>query len=220
VIVDDETSPEKLTWRAGHEAHQSCHQAADVFSMRAETFERSRNIVGTLAAEADTDGIVVYGSSRGSSMKSADPQARWEAVEERFALAAEDRRVATVRRGADPPLLSSAAFHCQQAIEKLSKGFLTPAGKRSGKTHLLAPLGTAAEPSFREIADLVAAARDWSGRAPGSAAIGVSPRTSRTSRKPSPPSLPSPLSSWPSGGSPGRRLRSAIQRNEGRQIGL
>jgi Transposase DDE domain len=55
---------------------------------------------------------------------------------------------------------------------------------------------------------------------PGSAAIGVSPRTSRTSPKPWPPSLPSPLSSRPSGGSPGRRLRSAIRRDEGRQIGL
>src|SRR5262249_9775970 len=45
---------------------------------------------------------------------------------------------------------------------------------------------------------------------PGSAAIGVLPRTSRTSPKPWPPSLSSPLFSWLSGGSPGRKLRSAI----------
>jgi transposase len=55
---------------------------------------------------------------------------------------------------------------------------------------------------------------------PGLAAIGVPPRTSRTSPKPWPPSLRSPPSSWPSCGSPGRRLRSAIHRDEGRQIGL
>jgi transposase len=55
---------------------------------------------------------------------------------------------------------------------------------------------------------------------PGSAAIGVAPRASRTSPNPWPPSLPSPLSSRPSGGAPGRRLRSAIHRDEGRQIGL
>src|SRR6267154_736802 len=52
VIVDDNTPPEKLSWRAGYEAHRSRY-AADVVPMRADTFERNRNIVGTLAAEAD-----------------------------------------------------------------------------------------------------------------------------------------------------------------------
>src|SRR6516165_6482215 len=72
VVVDDDTPPEKLTSQAGYEAHRSGH-AADVFPMRAETFELDRNIVGTLAAEADADGIVVYGSPKGSpSMKAPD----------------------------------------------------------------------------------------------------------------------------------------------------
>jgi hypothetical protein len=78
VVVDDDTPPEKLTAQAGYEAHRSRH-AADVFPMRAEDFELDRNIVGTLAAEADTDGIVVYGSPKEASMKSADPRALWEA---------------------------------------------------------------------------------------------------------------------------------------------
>src|ERR1700757_337904 len=68
VIVDDDTPPEKLTWRAGHEAHQSRH-AADVFPMRSEVFERDRAIPNTLAAEADADGVVVYGPPKGSWMK-------------------------------------------------------------------------------------------------------------------------------------------------------
>jgi hypothetical protein len=81
VIVDDDTPPEKLTWKAGCEAQQSFTGAADVFPMRAETFEQDRNIIGTLAAEADADGIVVYGSPKGSpSTKAVDPHARWEAV--------------------------------------------------------------------------------------------------------------------------------------------
>jgi nucleotidyltransferase-like protein len=58
---DDDTPPEKLAWQKGHEARRSRH-AADVFPMRAETFERDRNIVGTLAAEADAAGVVVFGS--------------------------------------------------------------------------------------------------------------------------------------------------------------
>jgi transposase len=41
---------------------------------------------------------------------------------------------------------------------------------------------------------------------PGSDATGASPRTSKTLPKPWPPSLPSPQSSWPSEGSPERRV--------------
>src|SRR5947209_19766288 len=41
VIVDDDTPPEKLTWKAGYEAHRSS-RAADVFPMRAGTFARNR----------------------------------------------------------------------------------------------------------------------------------------------------------------------------------
>src|SRR5258705_7845196 len=78
VVVDDDTPPEKLSWRAGHEAHRSRH-AADVFPMRAKTFERNRSIVGTLAAEADADGIVVYGSPQQPPMKTAGPPPRREA---------------------------------------------------------------------------------------------------------------------------------------------
>ena len=162
VVVDDDTPLEKLTWQAGYEAHRY-RRAADVFPMRAETFERNRTIVGTLAAEADADGIVVYGSPRGAPMKSADPRARWEAVEEWLAVAREDRRVAAACLTMDPPSRGTAAFHCQQAVEKLFKGFLVVAGKRSRKTHSLAQLGTAAQASFPDIADFVAAARNWSG---------------------------------------------------------
>jgi HEPN domain-containing protein len=161
VVVDDDTPPEKLTSKAGYEAHRSRH-AADVFPMRAEIFELDRNIVGTLAAEADADGIVLYGAPKGASMKSADPRALWEAVEDWLEAAAEDRRVAATCLALDPPARGAAAFHCQLAVEKLLKGFLMLAGKRSGKTHSLAQLSAAAEASFPEISDLVAAAKDWS----------------------------------------------------------
>src|ERR1700746_1978442 len=80
VIVDDDTPPEKLTWKAGYEAHRT-NRAADVFPMRAATVESDLAIVNTLAAEADADGIVVYGSPKGTCMKTPDPRARWNAVE-------------------------------------------------------------------------------------------------------------------------------------------
>jgi HEPN domain-containing protein len=159
VIVDDDTPPEKLSLKAMHDAAKSYPRAADVIPMRAATFERYRNIIGTLAAEADTDGIVVYGAPKGSRpMKAADPRARWEAVERWLAKAEADRRVAVACMAMVPPEVGSAAFHCQQAVEKLLKGFLVLACKRSRKTDLVA----LAQPSFPEIADLVAAAGNWS----------------------------------------------------------
>jgi uncharacterized protein len=163
VIVGDDTPPEKLSLKAMHDAAKSYPRAADVIPMRAATFERYRGIVGTLAAEADTDGIVVYGPPKGPPpMKAADPRARWEAAERWLAKAEADRRVATSCMAMVPPEPGSAAFHCQQAVEKLLKGFLVLAGKRSRKTHSLADLGALAQPQFPEIADLVAAAAGWS----------------------------------------------------------
>jgi uncharacterized protein len=163
VIVDDDAPPEKLRLSAGREARRSCDSAADVFPMLAAVFERNRAVTGTLAAEADADGIVVYGPPKGSPpMKAADPAARWEAVERWLAVAERDRQAAAACMAAGLSLRGVAAFHCQQAVEKLLKGFLVLAAKRSRKTHSLAQLGAAAEPSFPEIADLVAAARGWS----------------------------------------------------------
>ena len=59
-------------------------------------------------------------------------------------------------------MYGSAAFHCQQAIEKLLKGFLVLAGKRFRKTHSLAQLGAAAQQTFPDLENLVTAARNWS----------------------------------------------------------
>ena len=94
-------------------------------------------------------------------MKSADPRARWEAVNRWLEVAELDRNVAQALL-AVPSLRPSAPFHCQQALEKLLKGFLTLAGKRGGKTHALDRLGAVAAKSFPEIAELVTAAKNWS----------------------------------------------------------
>jgi uncharacterized protein len=61
VIVDDDTPPERLTFRAGHEARQSYTQRpADVIPCREATFEAKRRIAGTLPYEAACEGVVVY----------------------------------------------------------------------------------------------------------------------------------------------------------------
>ena len=58
-----------------------------------------------------------------------------------FTKAAHDLRAAEVLRGANPPLLGEAAFHCQQATEKALKGFLSWHDVPFGKTHDLAAIG-------------------------------------------------------------------------------
>jgi HEPN domain-containing protein len=161
VVVDDDTPLEKLHWQDGFGTYGS-KRDADIFPMRAKDFERDRAVVNTLAAEADADGIVVYGSPKGApAMRKVDPKARWNAVERWLRVAERDRRTVIACMAQDPPLRDSAAFHCQQAIEKLLKGFLTLAGKRGGKTHSLEQLGAAADASFPDLAELVAHVGDW-----------------------------------------------------------
>jgi uncharacterized protein len=60
VIVDDDTPAEKVTLAAGYAARRSYRRAADVIPIRRSTFERKRRVVGSLAATAATEGVVVY----------------------------------------------------------------------------------------------------------------------------------------------------------------
>jgi len=60
VVVDDDTSAEKLTLRAGYASRRSYHEAADVIPVREATFLKKARIAGTLARAAARDGVVVY----------------------------------------------------------------------------------------------------------------------------------------------------------------
>lgn len=60
VVVDDDTPPEKVTLAAGYEARRTYRRAADVIPIRRAMLERKRRVVGSLAATADGEGIVVY----------------------------------------------------------------------------------------------------------------------------------------------------------------
>ena len=58
-----------------------------------------------------------------------------------FRKAGDDLRAASVDMEADPPLLEDALFHCQQAVEKAMKGFLSWHDQPFRKTHSLTELG-------------------------------------------------------------------------------
>jgi len=56
----------------------------------------------------------------------------------------DDLRAAEVDLAADPPLVADALFHCQQAVEKALKGFLTWHDRPFRKVHDLREIGAEA----------------------------------------------------------------------------
>jgi HEPN domain-containing protein len=70
-------------------------------------------------------------------------------------VAIEDVAVARLCLGADEPKLGSAAYHCQQAVEKLLKGLLVLANIPFPKTHDLRRLGTTAAVHYPDRAELL-----------------------------------------------------------------
>jgi HEPN domain-containing protein len=105
-------------------------------------------------------------------------EARTEETTAWFAKAGGDLRAATVDLDADPPLAEDALFHCQQAVEKALKGFLTWHDQPFRKTHSLVELGMQCveiepdlEPLLREAAKLSEYATRY--RYPGEAETAV-----------------------------------------------
>jgi HEPN domain-containing protein len=94
-------------------------------------------------------------------MKGGDPRDRWAEIARWLAVAENDRLAVLACMATAPPLRAIAAFHCQQAVEKLLKGFLVLGATRFRKTHSLAQLGAAAAAIFPETAGIIAAVEDW-----------------------------------------------------------
>lgn len=89
-----------------------------------------------------------------------------------FVKAREDLRGAEIDLCADPPLAGDSLFHCQQAVEKALKGFLTFHDRPFRKTHDLDELASQCESLDPSLAELLDQARDltpfaWRFRYPG-----------------------------------------------------
>jgi len=113
----------------------------------------------------------------------------WQEVLAWIKVARADQRAATLCVQSDPPLHDVAAFHCQQAAEKLLKAFLVRANQDFGKTHDLAKLGYLVTMQFPSITPLVTAMQDWTAwsvayRYPGEAGPEPEPSAEELSRAP------------------------------------
>ena len=82
-------------------------------------------------------------------MSVTDPQ--WEEALRWVVKASQDRRSAVLMLGDAPPLLDPAAYHCQQAAEKLLKALLAAAGDPTITNQHLRFLMKIIRPSFPEI---------------------------------------------------------------------
>jgi HEPN domain-containing protein len=95
-------------------------------------------------------------------MSGPDPADVWAKVLEWPRVADRDQRAAQICLAAAPPLNDVAAYHCQQAMEKILKGFLVHACIDFGKTHDLDALGGTMLARFPAAEPLVTPARGWS----------------------------------------------------------
>jgi HEPN domain-containing protein len=74
-----------------------------------------------------------------------------------FLKASEDLQVARLAVAAQPPLLDPAAYHCQQAVEKLFKGLLVTGALAVPRTHDLGYLAELLTPRFPKLAEQIEA---------------------------------------------------------------
>jgi len=87
-----------------------------------------------------------------------------EPADEWFEYSAKDPRAAEVLLAQDPPLVESACFHAQQAVEKALKGYLASRSQPVQKTHDLVALVrdcAQIDPEFRTLAQLASGMADY-----------------------------------------------------------
>lgn len=84
---------------------------------------------------------------------------QWEEARRWFARADDDLGAARLLLDAKPPIFRLAAFHCQQAAEKLLKGLLIAARLTAPKSHDVATLAPGVSAAFPAVAEVVRALR-------------------------------------------------------------
>jgi HEPN domain-containing protein len=119
-------------------------------------------IPGTLSRAALLDGVTVYEKAATAiSEPEPDPADRRNSVLGWVRVARADIRVTRAGLELAPPQPGVAAYHCQQATEKVLKGFLVLAGVDFSKTHDLDGLGASVVAAYPALDPLVAPVRGW-----------------------------------------------------------
>jgi predicted nucleotidyltransferase/HEPN domain-containing protein len=162
VVVPDAAPPERRRSRLAYEALRGTGTAADVQVLTRSAFESRLHLAASLPATVARDGRLLHGHD---PVLVAETKA-W------FTKAANDLRAADHEFSAQPPLLGDIVFHCQQAVEKSMKGFLTWHNRPFRKTHSLEELGEQCltlDPALKSFVDRSVPLSDyaWKFRYPG-----------------------------------------------------
>ncbi|MSO99602.1 MAG: HEPN domain-containing protein [Acetobacteraceae bacterium] len=94
-------------------------------------------------------------------MSEPDSHTHWRVVEEWLEFARDDLRVMRACCEPEPPVYRMAAYLCQQAAEKVLKGFHVKANVRVRKTHDLVALADVVIAHFPDIAHLATQTESW-----------------------------------------------------------
>jgi HEPN domain-containing protein len=142
VVVDDQAAD-----GLGHPEPPSWPGAATVIPYSRAKFEADRDRIGTLANMADEDGAVVWRRSsvpiaRARRRRPVSPLEQWQVALRWLARAEQDLEVAQTLLALGDRQLDNAAFHLQQAAEKVLKGMLAAGARPFRKAHGLGELAT------------------------------------------------------------------------------
>jgi hypothetical protein len=165
VILDDDAPGEHLSARAARQSRGRFQPACDIVAWRKTDFQQHASVIGSLPHTVALEGRVVYGEpldrSAAASMTAADadPWAQWAGARRWLRVAGDDLRTVDVSLDANPPVTATAAYHCQQAAEKLLKALLVAAACPTRRTHDLDELADQAGEAKPAIAPLADACR-------------------------------------------------------------
>lgn len=169
VVVPDNTPGEKIGLASTSKLAREAPISADVLAFRRHVFAGERDLIGTLSYTVAREGVPIYDDHNSSPDRDARQiraEGRKPTVSDvigRWLKRAEmDLRI--VRNCLDGPVpsLEGAAYHCQQAAEKILKAGLITAGVHPPKEHDLSelnalfPPGHPLVPIFRPLEPLSA----------------------------------------------------------------
>lgn len=132
VVVDDDTPAERLSGGWVVKSRAGYRGAADILPCRASDFRTRAQARASLPATVLREGVTLYArdAEMGGEVSEYGP---WEEAQTWFRRAHDDLSLARLALPAD--LTDGAAFHVQQALEKLLKGLLAAADQELAKSH-------------------------------------------------------------------------------------
>lgn len=165
VILGDDAPGEHLSARAARQSRGQFQRACDIVAWRNTDFQQHASVIGSLPHTVALEGWVVYGepldrrAAANMTAADADPWAQWAEAQRWLRVAGDDLRTVDVCLDANPPVTATAAYHCQQAAEKLLKALLVAAARPTRRTHDLDELADQAGEAKPTIAPLADACR-------------------------------------------------------------